>query len=635
MTRTITSLVALALTLATVVGWAAADPTGPGRPAPQPVQVAQVPPPVAPAIPVRPRGRLGEPIVISEGQITIIAKQDVPSQRDGVLVKVCVEVGQTVKSGQVLGILNTDLAQADCAIKQAKIVASKADLVASEKTLEESKKRAETATKLVAQKVLSFEEYRGAVLTVDRYVSEVASKKEGVTLAELESSQAEIVLGMHQIKSTAAGVIKSILKQEGEAVKNLEPVFQIQNFDKFRVEGLLEVQYLPRILKSNEQGLLEPRVGKVLVEPSHPISPESRNGHLQEITCVAVSKDARQPLVVSASRDGTVRVWDRDRHSERVVFQHPDPVLAVACTPPGARANLCLTGDQDGKGRLFDLASGSDQPVRELKGQHRGGVNAVAFSTDGKLCATGDAENKIRLWDAGSGDLIYLFPVGHRGAITSLQFTPDGRLVSAATDKTLRVWQVGAEKAELLKTFDRQGGGEVGVLGVSPDGKRAMFDQGKTLRALTIPDGRTDSVIRSAGGTSSFANFALFSPDGQMVVTAGASEGRLQLWRVPGGMERVSEVRQMVPPDRSVATCAAFAPDGSFLVTGTRDRQVFFWPLPAKKEELDCALPAELKLVERDISSSSRQVRVWVELRNVNGSLNPGNTATIVIYPEE
>src|SRR5208283_1485701 len=165
-------------------------------------------------------------------------------------------------------------------------------------------------------------------------------------------------------------------------------------------------------------------------------------GHVQDITSVAVSKDPNTPLVVSASEDCTVRIWSlTDSHA--VVVQHPAPVLAVACTPPGSESNLCLSGASDGKGRLWKLDGKIGELALELQGQHDGAITSVAFSPDGKVCVTGGDDREICLWDTATGALRYHFPAGHRNAVTSLRFTPRSQLVSAGHDNTLRLWTVG------------------------------------------------------------------------------------------------------------------------------------------------------------------------------------------------
>ena len=345
-----------------------------------------------------------------------------------------------------------------------------------------------------------------------------------------------------------------------------------------------------------------------------------------------MSHDRKNPLIVAASDDGTVRVWDRTSRRERRILSHPTPVKAVACTSSEAEANWCLSGGEDGSVRLWDLDAASGGPLRVFKDQHRQAVRSVAFSPDGKTCATGGDDLEICLWDTMTGDLRYRFPPGHRAAVTSVQFTPGSQLVSAGNDNTLRLWTLGAQGARLEKTFDRRSG-EVSYPGVSPDGKQVLFDQGKKLRLLSLPEGLTNGVLQNLASATNFSTFALFSPDARLILTAGASEGRLQLWHTPTDTTRGSELSQLVPIEPSPATCAAFAPDGSFLVSGTRERQVLVWQVPSE-QPAEQQLHATVTLVEHVVDSSAGQVRLWAELPNPDGRLIPGTTVTVIIAGE-
>jgi hypothetical protein len=91
-----------------------------------------------------------------------------------------------------------------------------------------------------------------------------------------------------------------------------------------------------------------------------------------------------------------------------------------------------------------------------------------------------------------------------------------------------------------------------------------------------------------------------------------------------------AELRRLTWPD-SPATCAAFAPDGSFVVSGTKDRNVLIWAMPSR-EEVERQLTARLTLVEPFVSGRGGQARVWAELKNP-GALVIGGPATMVITP--
>jgi WD40 repeat protein len=319
------------------------------------------------------------------------------------------------------------------------------------------------------------------------------------------------------------------------------------------------------------------------------------------------------------------------------MFRQPmgTPVRSLACTSPASPWNLCLAGGSDGNARLYDLDGKSDAPPRALEGQHHGAISSVAFSPDGKACATGSEDHSITIWETASGKPLYHF-LAHRGPVTSLRFTPLDQLVSAGRDNILSVWTLGNKAARREEVPLTSRSGDVAVLGASPDGRRVLFDQGKMLRVVSIPQGVTEGVLENPGSASNFTAFALFSPDGHLILTASTAEGRMQLWRSPAGpTRRVYEVRQLVSSDRTpTVTCAAFSPDGTFIVTGGRERQVLTWAVPSASE-VDHEIAAEVTLVEPAVESANGQVRIWASFPNRDGRLLPGGTVAMAVYPPE
>ena len=72
----------------------------------------------------------------------------------------------------------------------------------------------------------------------------------------------------------------------------------------------------------------------------------------------------------------------------------------------------------------------------------RGGVNALAFSSDGKMLASGGSDNTVQLWNIVTGEPITTF-TGHTNGINALTFSPDNRtLASGSADGTVRFWNI-------------------------------------------------------------------------------------------------------------------------------------------------------------------------------------------------
>jgi WD40 repeat protein/biotin carboxyl carrier protein len=531
------------------------------------------------------------------------------------------DVGDKVQAGQILAQINPQIAVDELGTKVAKLGASEAERRASGKTKDEAQRRY-MSMRNQEQRVpgsVSQDDLQGALLSWHRYTEEEIAKNEAVLVAQRELNATLTTLNMHEIKSLVTGEIRVIYKNRGDAVKNLEPVLEVQNLQELRVEGLMEEQETHDLRKGQT----------VWIEPTRPVSPlRIISGHLGEVTCVAVAR-GKEPVIVSGSEDRTLRGWTRGG-KRLFVLPHGSSVRAVATSPATAKNNLVLTGAADGTGRLLDLDNLKEAPVM-LAERHTGPINCVAFSPDGQTCATGGEDRMICLWDTATGKMKHRIPAAHSAPVTSLQFASDSQLVSAG-GKSLTVWNLAGGRPMRDPNLDfEQRGGDVARLGVSPDGKMVLFDQGKEIRLLSLADKGLEGVVQNFAGARPFTTLALFAPDGKTILTNGGAEGRLQLWRSPAGHHRAAELRQFVWNSGAV-NGAAFAPDGSFAVVATQDQKVLVYDMP-KAEEVESRLTGQITYVEKALDNSSRQVRVWAVLKDVPEWLTPGGTATMVIEP--
>jgi len=97
-------------------------------------------------------------------------------------------------------------------------------------------------------------------------------------------------------------------------------------------------------------------------------------------------------FVVSGSRDNSIRLWNLESGTSRIVEQHDKPVNSVAFSPDGS---FVVSGSWDKTIRLWHLESKTSTIV----GQHDEPVMSVAFSPDGQFVASGAFDDHtIKLW---------------------------------------------------------------------------------------------------------------------------------------------------------------------------------------------------------------------------------------------
>ncbi len=136
--------------------------------------------------------------------------------------------GDEVQEGQRLALVNPAVVIDELAAKLAKLDMAEAEVRISEKTKLVAENRYHSATQAYRGKAISEEDWQAAKLAWDRYIEEERARRSAVLQAQAEVQTALTILSMYEIRSPARGVIRKILQHPGEAVQELETVFQIQ-----------------------------------------------------------------------------------------------------------------------------------------------------------------------------------------------------------------------------------------------------------------------------------------------------------------------------------------------------------------------------------------------------------------------
>ncbi|KAK6544815.1 hypothetical protein TWF694_001498 [Orbilia ellipsospora] len=202
-------------------------------------------------------------------------------------------------------------------------------------------------------------------------------------------------------------------------------------------------------------------------------------------------------------------------------------------------------------------------PLMKTFEGHTRVVTSVAFSPDGKL-ASASYDGTIKLWDPTSG-LLQTFE-GHTVHVRSVAFSPDGKqLASASDDETIKLWD--STLGLLLQTFEGHTDA-VTSAAFSPNGKQlASASYDRTIKLWDL----TSGLLQTFEGHTDWVISVAFSPDGKQL--ASASDDRtIKLWDPTSGL-----LLKTFKGHTGAVTSAAFSPDGKQLASASDDRTIKLW----------------------------------------------------------
>jgi WD40 repeat protein len=225
---------------------------------------------------------------------------------------------------------------------------------------------------------------------------------------------------------------------------------------------------------------------------------------------------------------------------------------------------------------LWRASRESPALIRTLTG-HRGPVTSVQFTPDGRQALSGSGDHTLGLWDLQTGRELLTF-VGHQGAVEQAVITPDGcHVVSASADWTLKLWELESGRECLTLTGHR---GSVSTVAVTPDGRFAVSGSSDgSVRVWDLNRRNHRLFLGHLGAVTSVA----VSPDGRHAVS-GSADATVRVWELQGG--RRQRIMVLSGHEREV-TSVAITPDGRHLLSVSNDKTLRTWDL-ASGLECDC-----------------------------------------------
>ncbi len=326
--------------------------------------------------------------------------------------------------------------------------------------------------------------------------------------------------------------------------------------------------------------------------------------HSSRVTAVAFSPaDAG---LVSASRDGEIKLWNVSTRAEVARYHHANGISDVRFSSDGSR--LASAGP-DGAVRFWQgttlepagtpllnsrpilrmelsadwhtLALGGAEEVRlwdVVSGHELGTVpesgSVIAFSPNGRWLAIADEHRlEIRLWDMTTKTNLG-FLSGHRSRVLALAFSPDGSmLASASQDNTVKLWDLATRREHANMDGHTA---TVNRLAWSANGKvLASGSQDRTLRTWDVASRRPLATL--CGHLDSIQAVAL-TADGK-TLASGGSDGSVRIWNATGEADRAASLS--LPSD---IVGFSLSRDGRTLSTSHIDGACRIWDTPGLRQ---------------------------------------------------
>lgn len=201
----------------------------------------------------------------------------------------------------------------------------------------------------------------------------------------------------------------------------------------------------------------------------------------------------KEPLIITGSRDSTLRVWKLPQPGDKPIFQagppandrdnpyfirtlsgHHNSVRAIA-----AHGDTLISGSYDCTVRVWKISTGD--LVHRLQG-HTQKVYSVVLDHARSRCISGSMDNLVKVWDLQTGACLFNLE-GHTSLVGLLDLSHD-RLVSAAADSTLRIWD--PESGACKSTLSAHTGA---ITCFQHDGQKVISGSDRTLKMWNVKNG--------------------------------------------------------------------------------------------------------------------------------------------------
>ena len=271
---------------------------------------------------------------------------------------------------------------------------------------------------------------------------------------------------------------------------------------------------------------------------------------------------------LAISADGqTAAAWDDERGASLIALgtdpgriagapdSHDAPIQKLSFLPD----SRILSASLDGSVKLWDRYLTDPEDL----GGHDAGVHDLAISPTGHLAATASADRTIGVWDLRRNQLRVQLS-GHEDEVLGVRWTGRDTLISVSADRTVRRWRARVKPDQNWPSGRTLGrGGDPGMLVVHDvDESVTRHTPGRGVLRVDLTDGSKAQGGVTRGVRRWLKERRTHVSARKRAVVASRGSGRQWMWERPA---------DRVPQNYPTLTCVASSRDRSWHVFGNTE----------------------------------------------------------------
>nr|UNY85633.1 WD40-containting protein [Zea mays] len=358
-------------------------------------------------------------------------------------------------------------------------------------------------------------------------------------------------------------------------------------------------------------------------------------GHDGAILAMKFSPDGQ--FLATGGEDGVVRVWGVAQSEDcKIPMDDPSCVYLKAHRQSGLGP---VDADNEKKCKVKGVKQSADsacvviptvvfqiskQPLHEFRG-HSGDVLNLSWSNNKHLLSA-STDKTVRLWEIGSANCITVFP--HSNFVTCVQFNPtnENQFISGSIDGKIRVWDI--PRCSVIDWVDIRD--IITAVCYRPDGKGAVVG---TITGNCRFYDASDNLLRfetqvavSGKKKSSLKRITAFefSPSNPSKLMVTSADSKITILEGTTVTQNYSGLRT-----GSCQSLATFTPDGQHIVCASEDSNIYVWN-HENQDEASLKHAKTIRSSERFYSNNAAIAIPW----NGPKPRNPVSLASQILSPQ-